>query len=390
MRLLVLLAALSLVATSAAAQAAPTPAEAGAALNAAVQAAASRPPIDYTQADTWLCRPGRADVCGAAHLDAVRIAADGRRTPAPFVPAAAPAVDCFYVYPTVSQETSTYSGMAPSAAERAAAAGQFARFASVCRPFAPMYRQVTLPGLRLALAAHTTEERAWTALFLPAYADVRAAWRDYLAHDNHGRGVVLIGHSQGTILLQKLLAEEIDAKPAQRLLVSAFLAGDPGLAVPPHALVGGTFKHIPLCARHAQAGCVYAWGSYAQDDTASPRRFGAIPIAGDAAACVDPAAPGGGEAPFTSYLKKPAEAPAADPPWVEVVGGFAGRCVSDAQGSVLRVKVTDAPYGDMRRALLAAVQHTPGWGLHVLDINLVQGDMLDAVADQSRTWTARP
>ena len=31
--------------------------------------------------------------------------------------------------------------------------------------------------------------------------DVVAAWRHYLDHDNRGRGVVLIGHSQGTGML---------------------------------------------------------------------------------------------------------------------------------------------------------------------------------------------
>ncbi len=31
--------------------------------------------------------------------------------------------------------------------------------------------------------------------------DVKAAWNDYLARDNKGRGVVLIGHSQGSLIL---------------------------------------------------------------------------------------------------------------------------------------------------------------------------------------------
>ncbi len=53
-----------------------------------------------------------------------------------------------------------------------------------------------------------------------------AAWRDYLAHDNHGRGVVLIGHSQGAYVLRHLVKTVIDRSPAQRrLLVSAILLG---------------------------------------------------------------------------------------------------------------------------------------------------------------------
>ena len=52
------------------------------------------------------------------------------------------------------------------------------------------------------------------------------AWREYLARDNRGRGVVLIGHSQGTRMLRRLIREEIDPSPAARgRLVSAMLLG---------------------------------------------------------------------------------------------------------------------------------------------------------------------
>ena len=46
--------------------------------------------------------------------------------------------------------------------------------------------------------------------------DVEAAWDDYLARDNKGRGVVLIGHSQGSGILKQLIAREIEGQPAQR------------------------------------------------------------------------------------------------------------------------------------------------------------------------------
>ncbi len=59
-----------------------------------------------------------------------------------------------------------------------------------------------------------------------AYADVRRAWLDYNRRRKGNRGVVLIGHSQGTFMLQQLLAEEIDANPsARRRLVAAILLG---------------------------------------------------------------------------------------------------------------------------------------------------------------------
>ena len=93
-------------------------------------------------------------------------------------------------------------------------------FRNACRLFAPLYRQVTLSALHAAMRRQPDgADRE-----LP-YADVRAAWRDYLAHDNHGRPFVLIGHSQGSALLKRLLAEEIDGKPVQRRLLSAILPG---------------------------------------------------------------------------------------------------------------------------------------------------------------------
>ncbi len=58
------------------------------------------------------------------------------------------------------------------------------------------------------------------------YTDVREAWRTYLRKYNKGRGVVLIGHSQGSFVLRQLVAKEIDPKPAaRRKLISAVLLG---------------------------------------------------------------------------------------------------------------------------------------------------------------------
>jgi pimeloyl-ACP methyl ester carboxylesterase len=57
------------------------------------------------------------------------------------------------------------------------------------------------------------------------YDDVRDAWQYYLKNDNQGRGVVLIGHSQGAFILQALVANEIDGKPVQKQLVGAYILG---------------------------------------------------------------------------------------------------------------------------------------------------------------------
>ncbi len=95
------------------------------------------------------------------------------------------------------------------------------------------------------------------------YQDVRAAWRYYLAHDNGNRGIVLIGHSQGTVILTELIRREIEGTPVQSRIVSAFLIGGPGgILVPRGKDVGGTFAHMPLCRAATQTGCVVAYSSF--------------------------------------------------------------------------------------------------------------------------------
>ena len=95
------------------------------------------------------------------------------------------------------------------------------------------------------------------------YEDVRAAWRYYLAHDNGNRGIVLIGHSQGTSILTELIRREIEGTPVQSRIVSALLIGGPdGILVPRGQDVGGTFPHLPVCRAATQTGCVVAYSSF--------------------------------------------------------------------------------------------------------------------------------
>ena len=209
---------------------------------------------DYSVVAHWVCRPESNIPCTTA-LDSQVLNADGSTQAQPFTPAANPPIDCFYVYPTVSQEQTQYASLTETPIIEAVTRQQVGRLSSRCRVFAPIYRQVTNYGL-----SHGGSES--TGSGDPPLQDVQGAWAYYLQHDNKGRGVVIVGHSQGTILLQRLMAESIDGTTTQALLVSAFLAGDPSLAVPPGGVVGGTFAHIPTCSSAAQTGCVYAWGSY--------------------------------------------------------------------------------------------------------------------------------
>jgi len=346
----------------------------------AAPAAAQTSGVDYRRDEAWLCRPGRADAC-AGRLDAVTLTPDGRRIPAPFRPAADPAVDCFYVYPTVSNDSGMFSDLSPGPEEARTVLVQAARFRSVCRVFAPNYRQVTMMGLGLSVLLGGPD---WST----PYADVRAAWRDYLRRDNGGRGVVLIGHSQGAIVLGQLLAEEIERNPDQRrLLVSAVLAGHPGVPVPEDEQVGAELAATPLCRTRAQTGCAVVFATYADQDAGPGRFFGRTQ--GRAAACVHPGAPGGGAGPLRAFLPAPAGVRAGDPPFIEVVGQLQAECRTDRDGSVLRVRATPGPNAELLERTMAESVFLPSWGLHVLDMPLTQGSLLEMVDAQARAWTAR-
>ena len=209
----------------------------------------------YARPEAWLCRPGASDLC-AAPVAAAVMQGDGSRTIRVLKPNPAAPIDCFYVYPTVSEDPAGNSGMTAGPGEQRAVAQQFAAFASVCRPFAPIYRQVTIAGVEAVLR----NEPLPVDFKLP-YEDVRAAWRHYLAHDNEGRPVVLIGHSQGARILARLIAHEIEGKPEQRLLAGALILGF-DVEVPEGKDVGGTFKTIPLCRAAGQSGCVVAYETF--------------------------------------------------------------------------------------------------------------------------------
>ncbi len=130
--------------------------------------------------------------------------------------------------------------MTPDLPEKAVADQQFARFGSVCKLYAPSYRQVTIAALRKVMMGQQS-----TGDGELAYADVLAAWKDYLARDNHGRGVVLVGHSQGSRVLLRLIKEEIDGKPAQKQLVSALILGMNTPVDPAKDAYGS----LPLCRK---------------------------------------------------------------------------------------------------------------------------------------------
>jgi hypothetical protein len=133
----------------------------------------------------WLCKPGLKDNPCEPSLDTTIFSPAGATLRVERIrPQRSPKVDCFYVYPTVSDEPGLQAPLRTDPEQRSIALYQAARYSRYCRVYAPIYRQLTLSGI--GNPSVSPEIRA------TAYADVRAAWRTYLRKLGRGRGVVLI------------------------------------------------------------------------------------------------------------------------------------------------------------------------------------------------------
>jgi len=337
---------------------------------------------------TWLCQPGQAlDPCLFPE-GATSVAANGAKTvvPAPAPAVSQPAFDCFYVYPTVTASAATSNtGTAVTLATEAAAVEQASRFSQVCNVWAPTYRQRTGASLDKGLGNDPTADRI-------SYDSLLAGWKDYLAHDNDGRPIIFIGHSQGSANLIKLLRSQVDDNAALRnRMVAALILGG-NVQVPVGKTVGGTFTHIPACTATGQTGCVIAYSSFGTVPPADSN-FGrpgqGISLQSDQKTrkgqrvlCTNPAALGStGAAPLTPYFIK-GRGTAAH--WVTYPGLYMGTCESKGGATWLQV---DAAPGDSRPVVAPSLG--PEWGLHADDVNLALGNLVDDVGAAEAVYAAQ-
>jgi hypothetical protein len=369
------------------------------------QAAAPAPtPNDYSDAANWLCRPGKANDACSVDLTTTVVSADGKVTREPYTANPAAPIDCFYVYPTVSTDQGQNSDMSIDPAEQNVVRQQFARFGSQCRQFAPMYRQVTLAGLRTALAGSSRPALEQGL----GYNDVLDAWNHYLKNDNNGRGVVLVSHSQGSYILMRLIAEQIDGKPIQSRLISALLMGTT-LPVATGKDVGGAFKNIPLCRSATQTGCAITFATF-RSTIPPPANtlFGQVTTPGMEAGCTNPAALAGGSGQLHAYLTGQGaliasaaaqkhqwvkEGAAVETPFVSVPGLLSAKCASNEHANYLEITVnadpTDPRADDVPGDLGMAGKPLANWGLHLVDVNLTMGNLLDIVSKQSKAFLSK-
>ncbi len=355
----------------------------------------------YAGTTHWMCHPSLAqgdDFC-AVDLDATVVNADGTTSAEPHTRAADPSFDCFYVYPTVSFDDGGNSDLVPGDDERFAVLNQFARFSRVCRTFAPVYRQGTVPAIINPVVSPDD------AL---AQGDVTDSFRHYIANENDERGFVLVGHSQGAFRLLRLIAELIEGEPyLEERLIAAYLLGGT-VEVPAGEDIGGSLVSTPLCRTNTQTGCVVTYASFRDTEPPSEETFFGITADPDTVAgCTNPGSLGGGAANLKPYfptqpfgglssLTDPGPGPFADSkradeittPFYIMPDFVQAECVSSEGFDYLEITVLadeDDPRADDISGDLLALQ---GWGLHIVDATLAMGDLVALAESQAAAWSA--
>jgi hypothetical protein len=347
---------------------------------------------------TWLCKPGLAsNPCLNSEETTVELA-NGKSFIEKAQPAKKPPIDCFYVYPTVSSQFTENANEEIGPEELAIAESQASRFSQVCSVYAPIYPQLTIPAINTP--GGVTPEGA-----AKAYIGVATAFDEYLAKYNKGRGFELIGHSQGSAMLEQLIKEQIDPNPALRKqLVGAVILGGQ-VIVPEGKKVGGSFKNIPACQVAGQVGCVIAYSSFLEEPP-NPSNFGRpespLGVLGGGAEgvehpqvlCVNPTLPVqapvagptlsyyptfnafGGK--FPGLLGAVVQAPKASTPWVAAPAEYSAQCEARNGASWLQLNLISE--SDKRERIVETLG--PLWGTHLVDVNVALGNLVPAVGLQ--------
>lgn len=355
----------------------------------------------YDSLDSWLCHPDQDDadnIC-LQDLDATAVAPDGTTTFEPHMPAADPAFDCFYVYPTASFDSGGNSDLVANDEEVFIVKNQAARFNSICRVFAPIYRQVTLSVIFNDGLQGDGEL---------AYGDVVDSFKHYIANENDGRGFILIGHSQGSGHLARLIQEEVEQRDAVAArMIAAYLLGTT-IAVPVGQDVGGTFQSTPLCKEPDQIGCLVTYSSWRDSDPPDDNAiFGSTGEADTVAACVNPADLTGAKATLDPYFPGEVKgvftvalgdgaSPFADPdardpiatPYFKMPDFVQGECVDRGEHQYLEITAMADPEDPRADDFNGDFRGAEGWGLHLVDVSIALGNLIDLAELQGAAWLA--
>ncbi|OSZ69266.1 hypothetical protein CAP39_09290 [Sphingomonas sp. IBVSS1] len=327
-------------------------------------AAAAGAPFDHATPAGWAARPGKAGD-PTAWRPAGMAAAPGK-------------VAVFFVPPTVAFGRAQWNERsdAPESADRLAGflRIQASALADAGPLWAPHYRQAVLGSFLASEPADRAHARAARDL---AYADVKTAFAAFLAAQPKDAPFILAGHSQGSLHLMRLMAEQVAGTPLAGRVVAAYLVGWPVSISADLPALG-----LPACAQRDQANCVLSWQSFAEPADpaallaayAADKGLAGWPRGGTPMLCSNPLTGGRGDA-APAGANPGSLVPSATLKAAQlVVPGVAARC--DARGLLL---IGDAPSGYPAFVL-------PGNNFHVFDYPLFWASVRADVAARVAVW----
>ena len=358
---------------------------------ASVLACLATASVAHAEDTVWICQPGQADDLCAGTIEGSTIPPpDEESQPLGYTrPKNAP-IDCFYLYPTQSDQPGPNANLDKDPPIRRVVVQQARMFSSVCDVYAPMYRQVTLNG----------NQNSHNDSVETAYQSARAGFRDYLRNHNDGRGFIMLGHSQGSAHTARLIDEMVDTDPKLRKRFVGAIAPGANISVPVGEDVGGLFGNVPACSEVAQYGCVVAYSMF--NDVPGPAApFSRLDFGywiypeprPDSAEfevmCTNPAELDGGDGrlePLVNFdylFGAPAEETAT--PWRGQPDFYEAECKRQGGARWLNLSKVGLA-GDMRADLGAAV--ASGSNYHVPEVNLAEGNLLRIAGLQSDAYGA--
>lgn len=177
-------------------------------------------------------------------------------TPANFNPGEKPPAAVFFIHPTSYIDRAHWNAPLDDAQANNTAAvflrGQASAFNETGEIWAPRYRQATFGAFL------TSRSEAQKALDF-AYRDVLAAFDEFLKEVGPDRPIIVAGHSQGALHLERLLRERVAGRPLAKRIVAAYVVGWPISKVHDLPALG-----LPECTTAEQAGCILSWQSFAE------------------------------------------------------------------------------------------------------------------------------
>jgi hypothetical protein len=202
---------------------------------------------DYAESANWIARPG--------------IARDPSRwLPRGVSPATPDRAAVFFIHPTTYLHTDRWNAPLDPGGDsefrtRLFVQSQASAFNGAGEVWAPRYRQAAYGAFLLK------SDDAQKALDL-AYSDVAAAFDRFLAEAGD-RPIILAGHSQGALHLERLLKEKIAGQPVAKRIVAAYVVGWPISTRSDLPALG-----LPPCRTPNEAHCILSWMSFG--DPANP------------------------------------------------------------------------------------------------------------------------